>query len=463
MQKQLDNITGANNQLKEQLDNITQANNDLQEQLANTTDDLTKANNDLKDQNNDMQKQLDNITQANKVLQDQNRVLNDKLDAILKELAESKSVDVVLTVSDVVDVKFGQNVSVSGKLSDVGGNVLAGSVVVVSVGGSDRNVVTDGDGVYTVVLRASSVGDNDVVVSFAGTSKYDAVSVSTSFKVIKQDLKLSLDKIGSVVYGDNVVISGVLSDANGKFIPNTLLNINLNGKVLSVKTVSGGRFTFTTKASVVGTNKVTVSYKGNSNYNSVSKSASFKVTKQSLKITITKISNVRYKDTIKVTGKLSDANGKLIRNTLMNITINGKAYTAKTNSNGVYTLTVKATSIGSNKVVVSYKGNKNYNKASASTPFKVSKQDIKVSLSSSKYNKGNVTVTGKVTDGNGKVLMNTNVKVIINNKTYTAKSNNKGVYTLTKPVSTKKITLTLAYPGNKYYNAYSKTSKITLA
>ncbi|WP_323736946.1 Ig-like domain repeat protein [Methanosphaera sp. ISO3-F5] len=490
--EQLDNITQANNELKEQLanqtanlteqnknlqgqlDNLTKDNEDLSEQLNDTKNNLTQQNKDLQEQNKELNDKLDstakNLTDANKALQeqnkalqDQNKQLNDKLDAILKQLEDNMAKDAVITVNSIPGAKFGQNVTISGKLSDCDGNVIASSPVSVSVGGIAQKVTTDKDGVYNLTVRASVVGDNSVVVSFDADNNYNYAENTTTFKVARQNLVLKLDSIKSVYYGDKVKITGVLSDANGKLIANTLLNLNINGKTVKVKTVAGGKFTYTVAAKTVGTNNVTVSYNGNKNYNGVSAKKTFKVYKQGLKITVNKITSTKYKNTVKVTGKLTDANGKVIMNTLVNININGKAYTAKTNNKGVYTLTLKATSIGVNNVSVSYKGNKNYKKATAKTSFKVAKQNVKVTLTGSSYSNAKATITGKLVDANNKVLMNSNVKITINNKTYTAKTNTEGTYTITKPVTTKKISLTLAYNGNKNYNAYKKTSNVTLA
>ena len=518
--EQLDNITQANNELKEQLDNLTKDNNDLSKQLNDTKNNLTQQNNDLQEQNKelndkldntaknltdankalqeqnkDAQKQLDSLSKANgelkeqlnnttndlaksnndlkeqitdlkdqnKALQDQNKQLNDKLDAILKQLEDSVAKNTVITINNVPSARFGQNVTITGKLSDCDGNVIASSHVTVNVGGSAQKVTTDNNGVYTLTVKASVVGDNSVVVFFDANNKYNYAENTTTFKVTRQNLVLKLDSIKAVYYGDKVQITGVLSDANGKLIANTLLNLDINGKTVKVKTVAGGKFTYTVAAKTVGTNNVTVSYNGNKNYNSVSAKKTFKVYKQGLKITVNKITSTKYKNTVKVTGKLTDANGKVIMNTLVTININGKAYTAKTNNKGVYTLTLKATSIGVNNVIVSYKGNKNYKKATVKTSFKVVKQNVKVTLTGSSYSNAKATITGKLLDANNKVLMNSNVKITINNKTYNAKTNTEGTYTLTKPVTSKKITLTLAYNGNKNYNAYKKTSNVTLA
>ncbi|MBR0472654.1 MAG: hypothetical protein IJI98_08185, partial [Methanosphaera sp.] len=328
--EQLDNITQANNELKEQLDNLTKDNNDLSKQLNDTKNNLTQQNNDLQEQNKelndkldntaknltdankalqeqnkDAQKQLDNLSKANdelkeqltnttkdlidsnndlkeqnKALQDQNKQLNDKLDAILKQLEDSVAKNTVITINSIPGARFGQNVTISGKLSDCDGNVIASSPVSVSVGGIAQKVTTDKDGVYNLTVRASVVGDNTVVVSFDADNKYNYAENTTTFKVTRQNLVLKLDSIKSVYYGDKVKITGVLSDANGKLIANTLLNLDINGKTVKVKTVAGGKFTYTVAAKTVGTNNVTVSYNGNKNYNGVSAKKTFKVYKQ---------------------------------------------------------------------------------------------------------------------------------------------------------------------------------------
>ncbi|RAP53723.1 MAG: hypothetical protein BZ138_00095, partial [Methanosphaera sp. rholeuAM270] len=129
---------------------------------------------------------------------------------------------------------------------------------------------------------------------------------------------------------------------------------------------------------------------------------------------------------------------------------------------GIYKLSVRVTQIDTNNVTVTYAGNANYNKCTSNATFKAIKQNLGITLDSVKTGNGKVTVTGTFTDEEGKPLMNSNVKVTINGKTYTAKTDNKGIYTLTKPYTGNNITLTLSYDGNKNYNSFSKTTKLTV-
>ena len=61
-------------------------------------------------------------------------------------------------------------------------------------------------------------------------------------------------------------------------------------------------------------------------------------------------------------------------------------------------------------------------------------------------------------------MKNTKVTIKVNKKTYTAKTNAKGVATfkLTKLTKKGKYTANVKYAGSKYYNAKSVNVKITI-
>ena len=94
------------------------------------------------------------------------------------------------------------------------------------------------------------------------------------------------------------------------------------------------------------------------------------------KITINNIATVNKGNTVTISGKFMDQNGKILKNTHLTLNINGKKYTTKTDYNGAYIYKYKTTTSGTNKVTVSYVGNKNYAKTSTQKTFKVN--DIKV-------------------------------------------------------------------------------------
>ena len=85
-------------------------------------------------------------------------------------------------------------------------------------------------------------------------------------------------------------------------------------KMLKAKTDKTGAFTFTVAASTVGLNNVTLSYGGNTNYNSYTTSTTFNVEKQDIIITYNPITDTKYKDDVTITGKVTDVNGKALYN-----------------------------------------------------------------------------------------------------------------------------------------------------
>ena len=61
-------------------------------------------------------------------------------------------------------------------------------------------------------------------------------------------------------------------------------------------------------------------------------------------------------------------------------------------------------------------------------------------------------------------MENTKVTLKVNHKTYTAKTNKKGIATfkITKFVKNGKFTATIKYAGSKYYKSKSVTAEITV-
>jgi hypothetical protein len=457
----LDQLNNSNNNLSSQLEtannkiiNLTQANNALSQQLADTNkklDDLAKLVENLNKQLQENQKQINNL----------NQTIQDK-DNQIKELTTKKNTKI--TVNKINTTKYGNDVTVTGTLTDASGAVLANMPVSVKINNAETKVVTNNKGTYTLTKATNTVGTNNVTVSFAATDKYNKASAKATFKVDKQTVKVTVNKINTAKFKDTVTITGTLTDANSKVLASTEVSLKINNKTVKVKTGKDGLFTYTTTASTMGTNNVTATYAGNAKYNKATGTASFKVDKQDLLLTVDRISSsVMYKDNIEISGKLVDGNGKAIGNTQVTIKVNSKTYKAKTDKNGVYVLKLRATEMDTNNVTVSYAGNTKYNKATAKTTFKVSKQDLIIGFNSVTYSNGKVTVSGTFTDRNRHALMNSLTKVTINGKTGNAKTDTNGTFTYTTSAKAGKIKLTLAYPGNARYNAYSKSTTLTIA
>ncbi len=373
--------------------------------------------------------------------------------------------DLILTIDTIKQVVYGNNVVITGRFTDGDGNARANTNVKVQINGKSGSAVTDKNGYYKFSSIIGKVGVNNVTVSHSGSANYNPTSINSKYVVIKADLKISLDTIKQVVYGNDVVITGRFTDGDGNARANTNLKVQINGKSGSAKTDSKGYFKFTSIIGKVGVNNVTVSHSGGTNFNPTSTSSKFTMVKQDLKITINTIKQVTYGDKIIITGKFTDANGEVRANSNIKILVNGKSATARTDSKGVFTFTTKIGSVGINNVTVSHNGGSNFNPTSTSTTFKMVKQDLKITINSiGQVKKGGVvTISGKFTDANNVLRANSNLKVLINSKEYTATTDSKGVYTfktIASLVGTNNVTV--SHSGGANYNPTSCNSSFVV-
>lgn len=196
-------------------------------------------------------------------------------------------------------------------------------------------------------------------------------SANTTYVVVKKDLKISVNAIKDVKFGENVTITGKFTDADGVARANVALKVFINGKSASTRTNSEGVFTLTSKVGVLGINNVTVTHNGGANYNPVSANTTFKMVKQDLKITVNPISQVKMGNNVTITGKFTDANNVARTNSNVKIYINDVYGSAKTNSNGVFTYSAKVTKVGVNNVTLNHNCGTNYDPTSTNNTFAV--------------------------------------------------------------------------------------------
>ena len=391
-------------------------------------------------------------------------VTEDK-DAIIEELNNqlndlTSTVDTNISVDEFGDVIYNTNLTVSGRLVDAEGNVLADSYVVVTFNGDENIVKTDSNGVYSFVAKVNNMGVNKVSVNYEGTGKYNPSVVDKTFDVTKADCIVAVDEIADTVYGDNVTITGTFTNVMGDALINSRVTVTVNGNAHHAKTNSDGHYTLTVKANTVGTNNVTVGYAGNAKYNKyTSDLVTFNVIKSDCIVTIDTINDAVYKDNVTITGRFTTAGGVALKNSQVIVYINGASHTVKTDNNGVYTIITKATATGINNVTATYKGNAKYNAyTSEITTFNVAKKTVKLSMDKVNVKDNTVTVSGKFTDRDGKVLTNSKVTVILNGKKYSAKTDNEGLYTFNTTTTDNIIELTVVYAGNARYEAYTSDS-----
>ena len=164
---------------------------------------------------------------------------------------------------------------------------------------------------------------------------------------------------------------------------------------------------------------------------------------------------------LKVT--LTDELGNALSNQTVDIIINGNSKSVVTDENGTADLSVKYSAAGTYYATASFLGDSTYKASIAPAKIIVSKKATTITAPKKTF-KVKSTKKVAITLKSGKsVIKNKKVTVKVNGKTYTAKTNKKGVATVTVKL-TKKGTFkyTAKFAGDSAYKAVSKTGKIVV-
>lgn len=277
--------------------------------------------------------------------------------------------ETILTVSPISQKTFKDSVTITGEFTDDLGNPRVNAAVKITINSKTVSVRTDSNGIYRYTTTASKSGINTVKVSYTGNNYYKASSAQTAFNVVARGTILTVSSISQKTYKDSLTVTGTFTDDLGNPRAGAAVKITINGKSVSVKADANGIYRYTTTASKSGINTVVVSYAENSYYKASSAETSFNVVARATKLTISPISQKTVGDTVTVTGTFKDDLGNPRAGAALKISINGKAYSIKADSNGVYRYTFTATKVGTNTVKVTYPANSYYKASSVSTTF----------------------------------------------------------------------------------------------
>ena len=286
---------------------------------------------------------------------------------------------------------------------------------------------------------------------------------------------IKLNNIKEVSYGDYAYISGYYYYGNDIPLTYTPMTININGQKYTAKTDNKGFFSYNHITDKVFKNTATVSYHGNSKFKAASATKTFnvKITNPIYTyITLNTIQEVNNGQYTTISGHYYYGKDLPLTQTTMKLIINDKTYSAKTDNKGYFTYNYKTNKDGSNTVKVSYPGNTNFKSATATKTFNVKSvgpQYTYIKLNNVEevaYN-GYTTISGHYYYGNNIPLTLTTMRLNINGKQTTTKTDDQGYFTYSyKTERVGKNTVTVSYPGNKNFKAATATKtfnvKITI-
>ncbi len=273
-------------------------------------------------------------------------------------------------------------------------------------------------------IQASDVNmtddsNNDINLQAVGDVQLEDMGFNEELVSETDDFLASTDKnqtqfspLPSEIYGYCTL---TLTDANSnESLANKTVTFSVNNVIYSNVTDGSGVVSFNLNLNP-GTYQINASFLGDSTHESSSLTSNVKVLPTIKASDVTKY----YKGSAKYTATFYDSYGKLLKNTLVNVTVNGKAYSKKTNSKGCVNMNVNLKP-GTYKIV-SLNPVTGY---SVTTNFKVlptiTASNVKNVVGDSKK------FTAKFLKSNGKALANKYVKFKLNGNTYKVKTNSYG-------------------------------------
>lgn len=255
-----------------------------------------------------------------------------------------------------------------------------------------------------------------------------------------------------------------LIDEDGNALVNKTINYALNQKEYTAVTDERGIATLKVSLSKSGTYDIFSRFLGDIKFiGSQMVANTITIYKKESVLTV---KNVAYKvsATKKLSATFKDDKGKLIKNKKVTFTVNGKSYTATTNSKGVATVKISLNKKGKYTYKAKFAGDGTYKAVTKSATLTINPLASSLTLKKYTYKKSSKSKKLKATLKSGtKVLKNKKVSFKVNGKTYSAKTNSKGIATV-KIKLTKKGTFkyTAKFAGDNVYKAISKSNKVVI-
>ena len=251
-----------------------------------------------------------------------------------------------------------------------GDNAVANGKVLISVNGAEAVSYDLGeDGTLSIALSdlTDATGKLNIAVTFEETDDYKGSSGSASAVLVVKTVTEKIDPVDTAITASDITatakiaktLSITLKDANGNALANKAVKVTVNGKTSTVTTDDNGVAKVTVNYAKAGTYYYTFNYLGDNDYKASLKPVKVTVNKQATKATFAK-KTFKVKATKKISFTLKDSKGKAIAKKKITFKVNGKTYTAKTNSKGVATVKIVIKKKGKYTATAKFAGDTTY-------------------------------------------------------------------------------------------------------
>ena len=349
----------------------------------------------------------------------------------------------------IKDVNYGENLTIYATLNGVNNTNLTGNIIVTINNKNYSVVVINGKG--NVSADKLPAGLYNFSATWAGNDNYNGTNISGGFKINKIDSTIAIN-VEDIKVGENAtIIVNLDSDATGN-VTITLDNQNYTVAInegQTIKVIGGLK---------AGTYDVFVKYIGDNNYNSAQNTTKFTVLKISdynMDVTVPE-----FKEGVNSTVGVDlpkDAEGTVT------VEIDGKKYTENI-INGTAKVNIHGLGVGDYNITTTYSGDAKYVSMTKKGNITViPNMDVNLYVDDVVmiYHDG-TRLVAKLTDYQGRPIVNDIIYFTINGKTYAKTTDDKGTVSMGLNLDSKVYTATVSYNESEVYSKISKNVTVTI-
>ena len=334
-------------------------------------------------------------------------------------------------------------------LKDINGTGIANEKLSIQIINKTYTRTTDSEGSALFKINLAS-GKYPITISYNGSEDYE--SSSDDFNISISPMKTKINMLSnSIVNGRKLTIE--LLDKNNNPLKYKKISIILNKKLYNLTTGKDGKASLNINLNP-GKFPIQITFSGDANYHTVSKSSAIDVYKLKSSFTVPKTSIIKGKYLYVY---LKDSEGKAISSAKVAFKLNGVSSTKTTDKNGRISQKI-GLKVGYYTLQLSYNGDKSHLKKVQS--FKIQSRNSKTKFTVANY----TVVRGKylsiyLKDSENANLANKKVTFTYLKKSYTKTTDSNGKASL-KMTEAGTTTVNLQFKGSGPYLKSSANVKI---
>ena len=295
---------------------------------------------------------------------------------------------VSLIFTEFREITVNDDLNISFVLKDVNGNVIANAPISYTIDGITGNKTTDSKGSFAVASKDGATisvnyagddtfGGTNMKFTFHGSNVPVVLNIASRFNIPNGVITINGYAVDAKAGEEGIYYSTELLGADGKPIKGVPINFAVNNKIYNRTTNDNGGFD-PYKLNMIRAGRYTMAFYfgGNDNYTPSfacvcvdldKKPITIKASAKTFKASAAK----KYTVTLStIVGSSHDGKVHLSPKDV-SLTVNGKTYTGKTNSNGKVTFNLKITKKGKYTADISFNGDATYDSATKSVKLTI--------------------------------------------------------------------------------------------